>query len=165
MAIILSVLDFLRRSWKPHTAELVRVDGLKGYHEDARHPEGRRVPGLLLYRFDAPMYFANARYFADDLERRIGDSPTPVSCVIITAEPMTDIDTTAADVLRELFDDLGGRGIEVRFSELKGHVRDQLLSYDVVGDVSPHRFARTTGEAVKRYITDYHVTWTDWEDR
>lgn len=165
VAIVLSVLDFLRRSWKPHTAELVRVDGLKGYHEDARHPEGRRVPGLMLYRFDAPMYFANARYFADDLERRIDDSPTPVSCVIITAEPMTDIDTTAADVLRELFDDLGGRGIEVRFSELKGHVRDQLLNYDVLSDVSPHRFARTTGEGVKRYIADHHVTWTDWEDR
>ncbi len=165
VAISLSVLDFLRRSWKPHTAELVRVDGLKGYHEEARHPEGRRVPGLLLYRFDAPLYFANARHFADDLERRIDASPTPVTCVIITAEPMTDIDTTAADILRELFDDLRGRGIEVRFSELKGHVRDQLLSYDVLGDVSPLRFARTTGEAVKRYIADYHVSWTDWEDR
>ena len=164
VAITLSVLDFLRRSWMPHTAELVRVDGLKGYHELERHPEGRRVPGLLLYRFDAPMYFANAHYFADDLGRRVGESPTPVTCVIITAEPMTDIDTTAADVLRELFDDLGERGIEVRFAELKGHVRDQLLTYDVLTDSSPSRFARTTGEAVKRYIADYGVSWTDWED-
>ena len=164
VAITLSVLDFLRRSWMPHTAELVRVDGLKGYHEFERHLEGRRVPGLLLYRFDAPMYFANAHYFADDLGRRVGESPTPVSCVIITAEPMTDIDTPAADVLRELFDDLGERGIEVRFAELKGHVRDQLLAYDVLTDSSPSRFARTTGEAVKRYIADYGVVWTDWED-
>ena len=164
VAITLSVLDFLRRSWMPHTAELVRVDGLKGYHELERHPEGRRVPGLLLYRFDAPMYFANAHYFADDLGRRVGESPTPVTCVIITAEPMTDIDTTAADVLRELFDDLGESGIEVRFAELKGHVRDQLLTYDVLTDSSPSRFARTTGEAVKRYIADYGVSWTDWED-
>lgn len=164
VAITLSVLDFLRRSWMPHTAELVRVDGLKGYHELERHPEGRRVPGLLLYRFDAPMYFANAHYFADDLGRRVGESPTPVTCVIVTAEPMTDIDTTAADVLRELFDDLGERGIEVRFAELKGHVRDQLLTYDVLGDSPPSRFARTTGEAVKRFIADYGVSWTDWED-
>ncbi len=165
VAISLSVLDFLRRSWKPHTAELVRVDGLKGYHEDARHPEGLRVPGLLLYRFDAPMYFANARYFADDLGRRVGEAATPIACVIITAEPMTDIDTTAADVLRELFDDLGRRGIEVRFSELKGYVRDQLLSYDVLRGAGRHRFARTTGEGVRQYLADYNVGWVDWEDR
>ena len=85
--------------------------------------------------------------------------------MIITAEPLTDIDATAAEVLREVFDDLAGRGIEIRFAELKGHVRDQLLSYDVLSDAGPHRFARTTGEAVKRYIADSHVTWTDWEDR
>ena len=77
---------------------------------------------------------------------------------------MTDIDTTAADVLRELFEDLGGRGIEVRFAELKGHVRDQLLSYGVASDLRPHRFARTTGEGVKQYIADYGIRWTDWED-
>ncbi len=165
VAIVLSVLDFVRRSWKPHTAELVRVDGLKGYHEDARHPEGRRVPGLLLFRFDAPLFFANARYFADDLERRVEVSPTPIDCVIITAEPVTDIDTTAADVMRELLLDFSTRGIEVRFAELKGHIRDQLLRYDVLTKTDHHRFARTTGEAVKHYLADYQVSWTDWEDR
>ena len=65
VAVALSMLNFLRLAWKPHTAELVRVDGLKGYHDRARHPEGKVIPGLLLYRFDAPLFFANARFFAD----------------------------------------------------------------------------------------------------
>jgi len=92
-------------------------------------------------------------------------SPTPIRWLVVAAEPVTDIDTTAADVLREVLDDLAARGIDIRFAELKGHVRDRLLSYDVLTDPDPRRFARTTGEGVKRYIADYAVTWTDWEDR
>ena len=71
VAIALSLLNFMRKAWKPHTTELVRVDGLKGYHDDQRHPEGRHIPGLMLYRFDAPLFFANARFFVEDVLERI----------------------------------------------------------------------------------------------
>lgn len=165
VAVALSVLNFLRLAWKPHTAELVRVDGLKGYHDRGRHPEGRVVPGLVLYRFDGPLFFANARYFVEDLQRVIEERPEPTTCVIVTAEPITDIDTTAADTLRDLVDHLATRGIELRFAELKGTVRDRIERYGVF-DHDGHRFAaRTVGEGVKQYLADQQVTWVDWEDR
>jgi high affinity sulfate transporter 1 len=164
VAISLSLLDFLRRAWKPHTAELARVDGLKGYHDRVRHPEGLVIPGLLLYRFDAPLFFANARFFAIDLERCIA-ARDDVRCVIVTAEPITDIDATAADMLRDLITDLAGREIEFRFAELKGTVREHLDAYRVLRDAHPDHSARTTGEAVRSYLRDHDVPWVDWEDR
>jgi high affinity sulfate transporter 1 len=165
VAVALSILNFLRLAWKPHTTELVRVDGLKGYHDHGRHPEGHVVPGLLLYRFDAPLFFANANFFAADIQRRIEAQGTTVRCIIITAEPITDIDTTAGDMLTELIAELQARGVEFRFAELKGEVRDRLNRYGVLAEELPVRLARTTGQAVKEYIHDYGVEWVDWEDR
>lgn len=164
-AISLSVVNFLRHQWKPHTAELVRVDGVKGYHDRERHPEGRVVPGLLLYRFDGPLFFANARYFRDDLLRRIAERTDDVRCVIVTAEPITDVDVTAAETLREVIDELADRGIDVRVAELKGTVRDKVDRYRVFHDRLSAHTARTTGEAVKTYVHDHGVPWVDWEDR
>ena len=165
VAVALSVLNFMRLVWKPHTAELVRVDGLKGYHDRARHPEGRVVPGLLLYRFDAPLFFANARFFSEDLRRRVLAQDQPVVCLIITAEPISDIDTTAAAVVRELAEDLAEQGIELRFCELKGSVRDRLERYSAFKERAPDLSARTTGQAVKQYLLDHPNEWVDWEDR
>lgn len=167
VAVSLSILNFLRLAWKPYTAELVRVDGLKGYHDRARHPEGRRVPGLLLYRFDAPLFFANARFFEDDLTRRIIDreDDDPVRCVIVTAEPITDVDATAAEMLRDLLNDLAPRHIELRFAELKGTVHERVDRYKVFHGEMPDHTARTVGQAVKAYIEAYGVHWVDWEDR
>lgn len=165
VAVSLSVLNFLRLAWKPHTAELVRVDGLKGYHDRARHPDGQVVPGLLLYRFDAPLFFANASFFAQDVQQRISVQDAPVRCLVVTAEPITDIDTTAAAALKALVDDLSRRGVEVRFAELKGTVRDRLNRYEVFDSSHPVRSSRTIGEAVKRYLHDYQQPWVDWEDR
>ena len=165
VAVALSVLNFMRLVWKPHTAELVRIDGLKGYHDRARHPEGRVVPGLLLYRFDAPLFFANARFFSEDLRRRVLAQDQPVVCLIITAEPITDIDTTAAAVVRELAEDLAEQGIELRFCELKGSVRDRLERYSAFKERAPDLSARTTGQAVKQYLLDHPNEWVDWEDR
>jgi len=167
VAVGLSVLDFLRRAWKPHTAELVRVDGLKGYHELARHPEGRRIPGLVLYRFDAPLFFANARFFSEDVQRVVDERDDVIRCVVVTAEPITDIDTTAAAELRETVDVLASRGVDLRFAELKGVVRDRLTrhaGFDRPSDAA-RVGARTVGEAVHRYLEDHQVRWTDWEDR
>ena len=78
---------------------LGRVDGLKGYHDITRYPEAKRVPGLVLFRWDAPLFFANAEVFQDHVLQAIADAPTPTKWVIVAAEPMTDIDTTAADML------------------------------------------------------------------
>ncbi|MGH3101272.1 MAG: SulP family inorganic anion transporter, partial [Thermoleophilia bacterium] len=87
IAVALSLLDFIRRAWNPHDAVLGRVDDLKGYHDVARHPDARRIPGLVLFRWDAPLFFANAEEFADRVRQAIASSPMPVRWVIVTAEP------------------------------------------------------------------------------
>ena len=165
VAITLSLLNFMRKAWKPHTAELVRVDGLKGYHDNERHPEGRRIAGLLLYRFDAPVFFANARFFVDDVLARVDQSSTPIHVVLVTAEPITDVDTTAADAIAELVRDLAQRGAVLRFAEVKGHVRERMQAYGLVELVGADHFARTTGEGVRAYVSAAGVDWVDWEDR
>ena len=102
IAVALALLDFIRRAWRPYDAVLGRVDGLKGYHDVSRYPDAKRVPGLVLFRWDAPLFFANAEEFAQRVRQAIASSPTPARWVIVAAEPVTDLDTTAADVLWEL---------------------------------------------------------------
>ncbi len=168
VAIALSLLDFMRRAWKPHTTELVRVDGLKGYHDALRHPEGHHIPGLMLYRFDAPLFFANARYFVEDVLERVDRASRAgrnARVVVVTAEPITDVDTTAADAIDELIRDLAARGVTLRFSALKGHVRERMRDYGLVDAIGEQHFTRTIGESVHAWVAESGVDWVDWEDR
>jgi high affinity sulfate transporter 1 len=164
IAVAVSLLNFVRRAWMPHSVELVRVDGMKGYHDRERHPEGRQVPGLLLFRFDAPLFFANADVF---LERVVDlvDQNKDTAWVVVTAEPVTDVDSTSADMLRRLHDEMQRRHVTLAFAELKGHVRDVLDRFKLVDLIGANRFYRTVGEAVKAYVREEGVQWTDWEDR
>ncbi len=168
VAIALSLLNFMRKAWKPHTTELVRVDGLKGYHDDQRHPEGRHIPGLMLYRFDAPLFFANARFFVEDVLERIDRAEhagRDVRVVVVTAEPITDVDTTAADAIDELIRDLAARDVTLRFTELKGHVRERMEAYGLIDQIGTQHLTRTTGESVHAWVAESGVHWIDWEDR
>ena len=125
----LSLVAFIRRAWWPHDAVLGRADGVKGYHDLTYYPEARQVPGLLLYRFDAPLFFANADVFRDRVRERIDAAEAPVRWVIVAAEPITDVDTTAAAVLDALEAELADRGITLAFAELKDPVRERLRRY------------------------------------
>ena len=165
IAIGVALITFVRRAWLPHSAELVRVDGLKGYHDAERHPEGRRVPGLVLFRFDAPLFFANAEEFEERAMRLLESAPTPTRSIVVTAEPITDVDATAAEMLNRLHRTLAERDVVLGFAELKGHVRERLGRFGVVEQVGPEHFYRTVGEAVRAYVGVAGVDWIDWEDR
>ncbi len=163
IAVGLSLLNVVRRAWRPYDAVLGRVDGLKGYHDTSRHPEALLVPGLLLYRFDAPLFFANADIFRDrllDLVR--GDASVRRVCV--AAEAMTDVDVTAAGVLAELADELRARDVELCFAEMKGPVKDRLAEYGLAERIGGDRFYPTIGVAVRSYVVESGVEWQDWED-
>jgi high affinity sulfate transporter 1 len=164
VAIALSLGDFVRRAWRPHDAVLGRIRGRKGYHDVERHPEAVQIPGLVLYRFDAPLFFANAEVFADRLMTAISARTETTRWVIVAAEPITDIDTSGAEVLKRLFDDLDSRGIEVAFAELKGPVRDRLRSYGLHERVCEDRFYPTLGTAITGYLAATGTDWTDWTD-
>ncbi|HEX5881383.1 MAG TPA: sulfate permease [Actinomycetota bacterium] len=165
LAVGLALLDFVRRAWRPYDAVLGRVDGLKGYHDVSRYPDAKRIPGLVLFRWDAPLFFANAEIFADHVEQAVASSPTPVRWVIVTAEPVTDLDTTAADVLRRLEDELAADGIDLRFAEMKDPVKDRLKRYGLLEHFGADHFYPTIGTAVDAYLDATGVEWTDWEDR
>ncbi len=165
IAIGLALLAFIWRAWRPYDAILGRVDGLKGYHDVMRHPEARRVPGLVLFRWDAPLFFANADIFHDHVLRAVAEAPTPTRWVIVAAEPVTDIDITAADVLSALDDELHTAGIELGFAEMKGPVKDRLKQYGLFSKLGGDLFFRTIGQAVDAYVESHRVEWVDWEDR
>jgi high affinity sulfate transporter 1 len=165
IAVGLALLNFVRRAWYPYDAVLGRVDDLKGYHDVSRYPEARRIPGLLLYRWDAPLFFANAEQFADRLGQAIASSPTPVRWVIVAAEPVTDLDTTAADVLKRLEEDLAAEGIDLRFAEMKDPVKDRLKRYGLFDRFGDDHFYPTVGTGVDAYLDAMGIEWVDWEDR
>ena len=161
-AIAVSLLNFIRRAWRPHDAVLGRVDNLKGYHDTERYPGARRIPGLVLYRFDAPLFFANADYFRERVRAlaRSGDA----AWIVVAAEPMSDIDATAGEMLGGLNGELDAAGIELAFAELKDPVRDRLRRYGIHDAIGGHRFFPTVGVAVAAYLHETAVDWVDWVD-
>jgi MFS superfamily sulfate permease-like transporter len=162
-AVALSVVAVLERAWHPHTAVLGRVTELKGYHDTVRHPDGRQVPGLLLFRFDAPLFFANAEVFRDAIHRALASEQRPVWTVVLASEPITDVDSTAAEVLGEIDAELERAGIELAFAEVKGPVKDKLTLYGLMGRIGPERFYPTIGLAVRAHVDAHNVDWRDWE--
>jgi high affinity sulfate transporter 1 len=164
IAIALALLDFVWRAWRPHDAVLGRVDQLKGYHDITRYPEARRIPGLVLFRWDAPLFFANAEIFREHVEQAVANAPTPTKWVVVAAEPVTDIDITAAEALSSLDDDLQREGIELCFAEMKDPVKDRLKRYDLFTKLGADLFFPTIGRAVDRYLEVHPVAWSDWDD-
>ena len=165
VAIALSIATFVWRAWRPYDAILGRVPNRKGYHDIERHPEAVEIPGLVLYRFDAPLFFANADRFALRLTEAIAGRAEPTRWVIVAAEPLTDIDTTAAEVLGQLLDELDRRGVALVFAELKGPVKDRLRDYDLYERIGDERFFPTLGTAISAYLAQTGTTWTDWTER
>ena len=161
IAVGLALLNFIRRAWRPYVAVLGKVDGLKGYHDVTRYPAARRVPGLVLFRWDAPLFFANAEVFGQDVREAVAASPTLARRVVVAAEPVTDVDTSAADVLQSLHDDLEAAGVELHFAEVKDPVKDQLTRYGLLERLGPARFHPTVGTGVDAYVAETGVQWRE----
>jgi high affinity sulfate transporter 1 len=162
IAIAVSLLNFIRRAWRPHDAVLGRADRVKGYHDTERYPDARLIPGLVLYRFDAPLFFANADYFRERI-RALVRAHDP-RWIVVAAEPITDIDSSAGEVVHELNEELDAAGIELAFAELKDPVRDRLRSYGIADEIGRNRFFPTLGVAVASYLEATGVEWRDWDD-
>ena len=165
LAIVIAVIEFLWDGWRPHSAVLGRVDGIKGYHDITRYPRARLIPGLVLLRWDAPLFFANAELFQRRVLDTVASSPTPVRWVVVAAEPVTSVDVTAADVICELDDTLRAAGIELCFAEMKDPVKDKLRRFEIFSRFGEKSFFATVGEAVNAYLEAHDVEWVDWEDR
>jgi len=160
IAIVIAVIEFLWDGWRPHYAVLGRVNGMKGYHDLKRYPDARRIPGLVLFRWDAPLFFANAELFRQRVHEAVAESPTKVTRLIIAAEPVTSIDVTSADVLAELHHELTTElGIEVRFAEMKDPVKDKLKRFGLFDAIGAASFYPTVGSSVDTYVEEHNVDW------
>jgi high affinity sulfate transporter 1 len=158
IAVILSILNVFRRTWWPHQAELGRVEGIPGLHDTERFPHAELLPGLVVYRFDAPLIFANARMFGEAV-RAIAEQRQGLRWLVIAAEPITDVDTTASDMLQELDVWLNERGVSLVFAEMKDPVREKIERYELTRTIDPAHFFRTLDEAVAEYMRQTDATW------
>ena len=154
IAIIIAVIEFLWDGWRPHSAVLGRVDGISGYHDITRYPQARRVPGLVMLRWDAPLFFANAELFQNRVLDTLARAPPPVHWLVVAAEPVTSVDVTSADMLSELDDSLREAGMQLCFAEMKDPVKDKLRRFGLYQRFEGHFFA-TLGEAVRVYLDSH----------
>jgi len=123
------------------------------------YPAARLIPGLVLFRWDAPLFFANAELFHEHVLNAIAQSPTPVRRIIVSAEPVTSVDVTSADVLAELAQTLRESGVELRFAEMKDPVKDKLKRFELLERLGAANFYPTLGAAVDAYLDEHSVDW------
>ncbi len=163
VAVALSILNVFRRAWWPYQTTLGRVRGMRGLHDRELHPEAEQLAGLVIFRFDAPLFFANARTFRDQIRRLAAAEPRP-HWIVIAAEPITDVDTTAADMLAGLDEELNAAGTFLVFAELKDPVRAKLERYELIGPLDPGHFFPTIEAAVDAFRRKTGADWTSTTD-
>jgi len=154
IAVVLSILQFFERAWRPYHAVLGKVEGVPGYHDIKHYPEARQIPGLLIIRWDAPLFFANANLFRDLVRALIAQAETKPSWVLVTAEPVTDVDMTAADMLADLDLELNAADIHLVFAELKDPVREKIVRYSLLETID-HQHYPTVEVAVDAFLDEY----------
>jgi MFS superfamily sulfate permease-like transporter len=158
IAVGLSILNVFRRAWRPYQTTLGLVDGVAGYHDVRSYPGARQLPGLVIYRFDAPLFFANVKSFRDEITAVARQDPPP-RWIVVAAEPITDVDTTAADVLFDLDRLLDDRGQSLVFAELKDPVRRKIERYGLAREIEPQHFFPTVEAAVETWQRRTGATW------
>jgi high affinity sulfate transporter 1 len=164
LAIVIAVIEFLWDGWRPHSAVLGQVDNIRGYHDISRYPQARVLPGLVMLRWDAPLFFANAELFSSRAREAIAAAPGPVNRLVVAAEPVTSVDVTAADALCELDDVLRASDIQLCFAEMKDPVKDKFKRFGIFPRFE-HAFFDTLDEAVNAYLGTYSVKWRTQEIR
>ena len=158
LAVALSIGNVFRRAWWPYQTVLGRVPGLAGYHDVRSYPAAERLPRCVIFRFDAPLFFANSRTFREQV-RTLARSEPPPSWIIVASEPITDVDTTAADMLQELNEELIDRGLCLVFAEMKDPVRTKVERYELTPTIDPNRFFPTIRSAVEAFRSETGVEW------
>ena len=164
LAIVIAVIEFLWDAWRPYSAILGRAEGVQGFHDIKRYPGARMLPGLVLFRWDAPLFFANAELFSDRVLDAVAASPTPVRWLVVAAEPVTSVDVTSADMLAELHQTLHEAGIELCVAEMKDPVKDKLKRFGLLEKFGESAFFPTVGSAVSHYLQRYPVEHREGND-
>jgi high affinity sulfate transporter 1 len=151
IAVAIAVFQFLMRAWRPYSAVLGKPPDVDGYHDITRYPDATVVPGLLILRWDAPLFFANANLFRDMIRERVAECTPKPRLVLLAAEPITDVDTTAAEVLADLDEELNAADVHMGFAGLKDPVKDTMVRYGLLETIDRRRFFPTVEVAVAAF--------------
>ena len=154
-AIALSILDLLHRVARPHDGILGYVPEVPGMHDVDDYPEARQVPGLVVYRYDSPLFFANAEDFRRRALAAVDDAPTPVEWFLLNAEANIEVDLTAVDTLDEVRRTLTDRGIVFAMARVKQDLRANLDAAGFIDRVGEDRIFLTLPTAVAAYVEEY----------
>ncbi len=146
IAIVLAILMFFRRSWWPHGTVLGDTDGIEGWHSLEAFPDAQVLPGVVVYRWEAPLFFANAGAFRQQI-REIVRMQEP-RWVVIQCEAVTDIDVTAAEMLTQLDHEVNARGIHLAFAEMRTRVQGLALRYGMFDTLDRDHFYPTLDVAL-----------------
>jgi MFS superfamily sulfate permease-like transporter len=165
LAIAIALIEFLWDAWRPYSAVLGRADGVEGYHDITRYPEASQIPGFVLFRWDAPLFFANAELFKERVLEAAEKTSIPLRWLVVAAEPVTSVDVTAADTLAELDVTLHAAGTQLCFAELKDPVKDKLKRFGFFERIGEPFFFPTIDAAVSTFLDGHAVDWADWKDR
>jgi MFS superfamily sulfate permease-like transporter len=148
IAVALSILDVVRRSAQPHDAVLGWVDRLGRYANVELHPSARVTPGVVVYRLDDRLFFANARYVKGRVHEALRGAPDPPRWLVFDAESVTHMDATGVEALRELRSELDRDGVELLVARMRAHVQERLAGAGVVDAIGEERFFPTVRAAV-----------------
>lgn len=126
LAVIFSLVDFIYRIYRPCSSVLGAMDGEYGYEWIAPSSHSQLMPGLIVYGFDAPLFFANAPYLMAQIRDLVSSADQPIRCLLLDMEAVPDIDTTAADTLKEIYQELLGKGITLAIARANKHLRETM---------------------------------------
>jgi len=146
VAVALAILLFFRRNWWPHGAVLGRVEQIEGWHDIDTYPEAEELPGVVVYRWEAPLFFANAGAFRQQI-RRIVRERKP-DWIVLQCEAVTDVDVTAAEMLEQLDNELNAAGIHLAFAEMRGRLQQLTLDYGLMETLDHDHFYPTLEAAL-----------------
>jgi high affinity sulfate transporter 1 len=146
VAVALAILLFFRRSWWPHGAVLGRVSAEEGWHDVGSNPGAEQLPGVVVYRWEAPLFFANAGEFRQQI-RALAREREP-AWIVLQCEAITDVDVTAGEMLEALDDELNAAGVHLAFAELRGRLQDLILRYGLMDTLDRDHFYPTLEAAL-----------------
>lgn len=152
LGVILSLVVLIRRVSHPATAVLGRLPGTDTYRDITVRSEAETIPGLLIFRFDAPIIFANAAYFAEQMRQLISDASTPIQEVLVPAQQINQLDSTGANQLERLYTELEAKGISLSFAEVKSALREAMRRNGLEENIGSDRFFKSIHEGVQAFL-------------
>jgi SulP family sulfate permease len=151
IAFIMSTVDLMGRVAAPNVGVMVRLRGARGFAVNQRDAARETLPGLIVYRFGGPLYFANATAFEEQVEGLVSDAASPIEWLILDAEAMHDLDSTGAEALSSVLEELQKRGTTFGLARAQEPLPSLLATYDLLDRIGHERMYATVRDAVEAF--------------